>query len=141
MLTSRVSINNAEAYLLIGAAEVDWNDRAHFFAIAANITRRILVDRACARVRAKRGGDVAKINLVEIPDFAVTRYNELVAVDDVVDELAKLDPRKARVVELRFFGGLSVEETSACLASWRGASCVTGAWRGPGHRAEVSCSL
>lgn len=115
MLTSRVSINKAEAYLLIGAAEVDWNNRAHFFAVAANIMRRILVDRACARVRAKRGGDVAKITLDEIPDLSVTRYNELVAVDDVVDELAKLDPRKARVVELRFFGGLSVEETSAVL--------------------------
>lgn len=106
-----------EAYLrLTGAAGVDWSDRAHFFAVAANMMRRILVDRARARVRAKRGGDASQINLDEIPDLSTTRGKELVAVDDALNELAKLDPRKARVVELRFFGGLSIEETSTVLS-------------------------
>jgi RNA polymerase sigma-70 factor, ECF subfamily len=105
-----------EAYLrLVDAGSVDWQDRAHFFAVSAQMMRRILVDAARARVRVKRGGQAAKVNLDEIPDLSGGRSDELVAVDDALTALAKLDARKAQVIELRFFGGLSVEETAAVL--------------------------
>ena len=105
-----------EAYLrLVDAGSVDWHDRAHFFAVSAQMMRRILVDAARARSRAKRGGHAAKLSLDEIPDPTSGRSDELVAVDDALNALAKLDPRKAKVIELRFFGGLSVEETAAVL--------------------------
>ena len=105
-----------EAYLrLLGAGGVNWQDRAHFFAISAQMMRRILVDAARARRSEKRGGPAAKLNLDEVPAVAPSRGNELVALDDALNELTKLDPRKARVVELRFFGGLSVEETAGVL--------------------------
>jgi RNA polymerase sigma factor (TIGR02999 family) len=94
---------------------MDWNDRAHFFAISAQMMRRILVDTARARVRVKRGGDVVKVNLEEIPDLFSGRGAELIAVDDALRALAKFDPRKAQVIELRFFGGLTVEETAKVL--------------------------
>jgi RNA polymerase sigma factor (TIGR02999 family) len=94
---------------------LDWNDRTHFFAVAAQIMRRILIDAARARHRAKRGGHAPKINLAEIPDLSAARGAELIAVDDALTALAQLDARKARVVELRFFGGLSVEETAMVL--------------------------
>jgi RNA polymerase sigma factor (TIGR02999 family) len=105
-----------EAYLrLVDAVRVDWQDRAHFFAVAAQMMRRILVDAARARLRTKRGGHLAKLNLDEIPDLSSGRSGDVVAVDDALNGLAKLDPRKAKVIELRFFGGLSVEETAAVL--------------------------
>jgi RNA polymerase sigma-70 factor (ECF subfamily) len=105
-----------EAYLrLVDAASVDWHDRAHFFAISAKMMRRILLDRARARVRVKRGGHAAKVSLDQVPDLSSARGRELIAVDDALETLAKLDPRKAEVVELRFFGGLSVEETAQVL--------------------------
>jgi RNA polymerase sigma factor (TIGR02999 family) len=105
-----------EAYLrLVDAGRVDWQDRAHFFAVSAQMMRRILVDAARTRLRAKRGGQAAKLNLDEVPDLSSDRSDDLVAVDDALCALAKLDPRKARVIELRFFGGLSVEETAAVL--------------------------
>jgi RNA polymerase sigma factor (TIGR02999 family) len=94
----------------------DWNDRAHFFAVSAQMMRRILVDTARARGRMKRGGDAVKVDLDEIPDLFSGRGEELIAVDDALKALAKFDPRKARVIELRFFGGLSVEETAAVLS-------------------------
>jgi RNA polymerase sigma factor (TIGR02999 family) len=103
-----------EAYLkLIDVHNVDWQHRAHFFAVAAQIMRRILLDRARSRVAAKRGGNVARINLDEVPDVSTERAGELIALDDALSALAGIDPRKARVVELRFFGGLTVEETAA----------------------------
>jgi len=105
-----------EAWLqLVDAGHVDWQDRAHFFAVSATMMRRILVDAARARVRAKRGGHEVKLNLEEVPDLPAGRSDDVVAVDDALHGLAKLDPRKAKVVELRFFGGLSVEETAAVL--------------------------
>ena len=105
-----------EAYLrLVDTGHVDWQDRAHFFAVAAQMMRRILVDAARARLRAKRGGHQVKLNLDEIPDLSSGRSGDVVAVDDALNGLAKLDPRKAKVIELRFFGGLSVEETAAVL--------------------------
>ena len=105
-----------EAYLrLVDAGSVDWQDRAHFFAVSAQIMRRILVDAARSRLRAKRGGHEVKLNLDEMPDLAAGRSADVVALDDALDALTKLDPRKAKVIELRFFGGLSVEETAAVL--------------------------
>jgi RNA polymerase sigma factor (TIGR02999 family) len=105
-----------EAYLkLVDVNNVDWQHRAHFFAVSAQIMRRILLDRARRRVAAKRGGATPKVNLDELPDVGSGRARELIALDDALNELAEIDPRKARVVELRFFGGLSVEETAEVL--------------------------
>ncbi len=105
-----------EAYLrLIDAGNVPWQNRAHFFAIAAQLMRRILVDYARAHNYRKRGGDALRVSLEEAAAFSVERAPDLVALDDALDALAKLDERKGRVVELRFFGGLSVEETAAVL--------------------------
>ena len=105
-----------EAYLrVVDAGTIDWQDRAHFFAVSAQMMRRILVDAARARGRAKRGGAAAKLSLDEIPDPASGRGDDLVAIDDALNELTKLDARKAKVIELRFFGGLSVEETAEVL--------------------------
>ena len=102
-----------EAYLkLVDVSQVDWQHRAHFFAIAAQIMRRILLDRARRRVAAKRGGAAQKLNLDEAPDVGSGRAREIIALDDALTALAKIDPRKARVIELRFFAGLSVEETA-----------------------------
>jgi len=105
-----------EAYLkLIDVDNVDWQHRAHFYAVAAQMMRHILLDAARKRGTAKRGGDVAKVNLDEIPDLGSGRGSQLIALDDALTRLAKVDPRKARVIELRFFGGLSVEETASVL--------------------------
>jgi RNA polymerase sigma-70 factor, ECF subfamily len=105
-----------EAYLrLIDLPNVSWKDRAHFFAVSAMMMRRILVDRARARVTEKRGGALALLQLDEIPEVGSWRAHELVALDDALTGMAKMDPRKAKVIELRFFGGLSVEETAEVL--------------------------
>jgi RNA polymerase sigma factor (TIGR02999 family) len=105
-----------EAWLrLVDVSSVDWRDRAHFFAVAAQMMRRILVDAARARVTNKRGGMARRVNLDEIPDVSSARDRELVAIDDALRVFAEFDPRKAKVIELRFFGGLSVEETAAVL--------------------------
>ncbi len=105
-----------EAYLrLVDMKEAGWQDRAHFFAVSAQMMRRILVDAARARVTGKRGGAAACVNLEEIPEVGSGRARELVALDDTLTALAAMDPRKARVVELRFFGGLSVEEAAEVL--------------------------
>jgi RNA polymerase sigma factor (TIGR02999 family) len=104
-----------EAYLkLIDIDNVDWQHRAHFFAVSAQIMRRIL-DRARRRLSAKRGGMTPRANLDEIPDLGSGRARELIALDDGLKSLAAVDPRKARVIELRFFGGLSVEEAAEVL--------------------------
>jgi RNA polymerase sigma factor (TIGR02999 family) len=105
-----------EAYLkLIDVKNVDWQHRAHFFAVSAQIMRRILLDQARRRVAAKRGGATPPVNLDEAPDVGSGKAREMIALDDALNELAELDPRKARVIELRFFAGLSVEETAAVL--------------------------
>ena len=105
-----------EAYLrLVDIHDASWQDRAHFFAVSAQMMRRILVDAARARVAGKRGGGAPRANLDAIPDVSSNRDRELVAVDDALNALAGLDERKARVIELRFFGGLSVEETAEAL--------------------------
>lgn len=101
---------------LVEVEGINWQDRAHFFAISANMMRRILVDRARAKGMAKRGGPVVRVNLDDAPEIASgTKHRELVAVDDALNALAHVDERKAKIVELRFFGGLSVEETAEVL--------------------------
>jgi RNA polymerase sigma factor (TIGR02999 family) len=105
-----------EAYLrLADVANMRWEDRAHFFAVSAQMMRRILVDAARARATGKRGGGAIHLNLNESIDGMPDRGGELIALDDALNALAHLDPRKARVVEMRFFGGLSVEETAEVL--------------------------
>jgi RNA polymerase sigma factor (TIGR02999 family) len=106
-----------EAYLeLIDITKVNWQHRAHFFAVSAQIMRHLLIDRARRRVAARRGGTAERINLEELPDLSGDRARELIALEDALNTLAGNDPRKARVVELRFFGGLSVEETAEVLS-------------------------
>jgi len=105
-----------EAYLkLIDVKNVDWQHRAHFFAIAAQVMRHILLDRARRRAAVKRGGAAPQVNLDDLPDVGAGRARELIALDDALNALAQLDPRKAKVIELRFFGGLGVEETAEVL--------------------------
>jgi RNA polymerase sigma-70 factor, ECF subfamily len=102
-----------EVYLrLVNARELDWRHRAHFFAVAATLMRRILLDRARRRVAAKRGGKAQPLDLTKTLDVAQIKARELVALDDALHTLAEVDPRKSRIVELRFFGGLSVKETA-----------------------------
>lgn len=111
-----------EAYLrLVEVNNVGWRDRAHFFAICSQMMRRILVDAARGRASEKRAGQGQRVdhstalNLDQLPAVSSHRDHELVALDEALDELAKVDPRKARVIELRFFGGLSVEEAAEVL--------------------------
>jgi RNA polymerase sigma factor (TIGR02999 family) len=105
-----------EAYMrLINLDQVDWQDRAHFFACSAQIMRRILLDAARKRLAAKRGGGSPKVDLDEIPDVTFERANATIALDDALTALAEAHPRKARIVELRFYAGLSVDETAAVL--------------------------
>jgi RNA polymerase sigma factor (TIGR02999 family) len=102
-----------DVYLkLVDLDSVEWKDRAHFYAICAQMMRRILVDSARARRSAKRGGPTPPINLGDSPEVGSSRDRELVALDDAMNALAEMDPRKVKVIELRYFGGLSVEETA-----------------------------
>jgi RNA polymerase sigma factor (TIGR02999 family) len=104
-----------EAYMrLVNYKSMQWQNRAHFFAVSAQLMRRILVDHA-RRHNLKRGGDVLHVSLDETPMVGGERAADLVALDDAMNELGKLDPRKVQVVEMRFFGGLSVEETAEVL--------------------------
>ncbi len=105
-----------EAYLrLVDVKQANWNDRAHFLAVCAQIMRRILVDHARARRTDKRGGGMKPITLDEALVVSPDVGTDVVAVDEALSTFEKIDPRKAKVVELRFFGGLSVEETAAAL--------------------------
>jgi RNA polymerase sigma factor (TIGR02999 family) len=105
-----------EAYLrMIDQTQAQWQNRAHFFGVAAQMMRRILVDHARAQQADKRGGEFQKLSLDENIDVPGNRPEELVALDDALKRLAEIDPQKSRLVELRFFGGLSVEETAEVL--------------------------
>ena len=105
-----------EAYLrLIGAGKISSQDRAHFFALSAQLMRRVLVDHARGQGRAKRGGGIEKLSLEESLFIPVGRDTNIVELDDALNALAAVDARKARTVELRFFGGFSVEETARVL--------------------------
>src|SRR5688572_44785 len=105
-----------EAYLrLIDWKAVRWQNRAHFFGVAAQMMRRILVDFARERQYLKHGGGTLRVSLHEAASFVVHRNTDLVALDEALTALAKVDPRKVRVVEMRFFAGLSVEEVADVL--------------------------
>jgi RNA polymerase sigma-70 factor, ECF subfamily len=105
-----------EAYLrLIDLKQMQWQDRAHFFAMAARLMRRILVDFARSRGYQKRGGGAQQVSFTQALDVAEGQPTDVVALDDALEELAQVDERKSRVVELRFFGGLSLEETAEAL--------------------------
>ena len=105
-----------EAYLrLVEWKNVQWQNRAHFFAMAAQIMRRILVDDARSRLRAKRGGNALQVTLSEAAGIPAGRRADLLALDEALNTLESLDPRQARVVEMRFFAGLSLEETAEVL--------------------------
>jgi RNA polymerase sigma factor (TIGR02999 family) len=105
-----------EVYLrLIDGKQVQWRNRAHFFAMAARLMRRILVDSARARRYRKRGGGVEKVSLDEALIMSPERSREIVALDDALNALAAIDARKSQVVEMRYFGGLSVDETAEAL--------------------------
>ena len=103
-------------YLRLGQIRrVGWRDRAHFFAMAARLMRRVLVDHGRARGYQKRGGGVRNLPLDEAVTAAPEASRDVVAIDAALAALESVDPRKARVVEMRFFGGLSVDETAAVL--------------------------
>ena len=112
-----------EAYLrLVDIKAIDWQDRAHFMSIAATTMRRVLVDAARARKAGKRGGEVERldrgadgVDLDALPAPRSDSASEICALDDALDGLARMDPRRARVIELRFYGGLTVDETAAIL--------------------------
>lgn len=122
-----------EAYLrLVDQTRVNWQNRAHFLGVAAQIMRRILIDHARAQNAEKRGHEFQKVPLDEEVDRAVERGAELIALDDALNELARFDEQKSRIVELRYFGGLTIEETAEVLGvtpitikrHWR----ITKAW-------------
>lgn len=117
-----------EAYLrLANARDLDWKDRAHFFAVSANVMRRILIDGARARRADRRGGKDIQVALDDAPEVSTQNDPDLIALDDALKELAKVNERQSRVVELRYFGGLSVEEAAEVLGV--SADTVMRDWR------------
>jgi RNA polymerase sigma factor (TIGR02999 family) len=117
-----------EAYLrLVEIQRVDWRDRAHFLAVCAKVMRRILIDIARSRRALKRDPGFTVLGLDEQIPGRKTRIDDLIAIDEALEALALVDARRARVVEMRFFGGLSVEETAACLGV--SADTVMRDWR------------
>lgn len=117
-----------EAYLrLVGQPGLEWPSRAHFFAFSAHLIRRILVDYARHRNRAKRGGLSEKITLVEVADLALEKNPDLLALDEALSGLEKVDPRKAAVVELKFFAGLTLDEVAEQLGI--SSETVSREWR------------
>jgi RNA polymerase sigma-70 factor (ECF subfamily) len=119
-----------EAYLrLIDYQKMDWQNRAHFFAMAAQAMRRVLVDHARSNHYLKRGGHMRRVELDEADLTAQSTARELIALDDALTDFEKIDPRKSRIVEMRYFAGMSVEETAGVLGisevtvrrEWNGA--------------------
>jgi len=105
-----------EAYLrLAGQKKIQWQNRTHFFAVTAQVMRHVLIDHARRRHYAKYGGDVQRVSLAEAELMSRERARELVELDEALDELAKIDLRKSKVVELRYFGGLRLQETADVL--------------------------
>lgn len=106
-----------EAYLLLSRqTQQDWKSRAHFYGVAAHLMRLILVDHARARLSGKRGGRAERVAVNEALDKSPERPEILLDLDDALRELAECDPRKAQVIEMRFFAGMSIEETAEALA-------------------------
>ena len=105
-----------EAYVrLIEQSGIEWHDRAHFIGLAARVMRRVLVDYARERSAAKRGGEAQRVTLVEVEGLAAGRSLDMIALDEALRSLAEVDELKVSIVELRFFGGLTIEETAAYL--------------------------
>lgn len=105
-----------EAYVrLAGQGDIDWQSRSHFFAVTAQVMRHILIDHARRRRFVKHGGELRQVSLEDLAGMSYQRASELIALDEALDELARMDERKSRVVELRYFGGLSLEETAEVL--------------------------
>lgn len=104
-----------EAYLRLADQNVVWQNRSHFFAVTARVMRHILIDHARRRRYTKHGGEARQVSIEEVAAMSLERAAELIALEEALDELAKLDERKSRVVELRYFGGLSLEETAEVL--------------------------
>ncbi len=105
-----------EAYLrLVDWKNIQWADRAHFFGMAANMMRRVLVDYARSRYRLKRGGEAIQVSFTEAANVPIPQSADVLALDKALRELEKIDPRKSQIVEMRFFGGLSQEETAEAL--------------------------
>jgi len=105
-----------ETYLkLVNEREMSWQNRAHFFAVAAQLMRKILIDYARSRNAAKRGGGAQRVSLDEALEVSDERSADLIALDDALNSLATFDERKSRIAELRYFGGMSVEETAEAL--------------------------
>jgi RNA polymerase sigma factor (TIGR02999 family) len=105
-----------EAYMrLVAQSLPDWESRSHFFGVAAHLMRQILVDHARRRISAKRGSGAQKVSIEESVSFTPGPNREIEALDDALNALATFDPRKAKVIELRFFGGFSVDETAQAL--------------------------
>lgn len=105
-----------EAYLrLIDQDEMRWENRAHFFGIAARLMREILIEHARSRQAAKRGGAQLRVSLSDVERIASRTHVNLIALDEALDRLEAIDPRKSRIVELRYFGGLGIEETAEVI--------------------------
>ena len=104
-----------EAYIRLVDMKVSWQDRAHFFAVAARLMRRLLVDHARAHHRAKREGDVAKVSLDDAIEVSCNPTSDVIAVDEALTRLAEFDPRKSAILELRYFGGLNNDEVAEAL--------------------------
>lgn len=104
-----------EAYLKLVEQEVSWQNRAHFFGVAARMMREILIDYARAKQRLKRGGEWQRVSLADAANLAQEQAVDMLALDDALRRLAEVDARKSHVVELRFFGGLTLEETATVL--------------------------
>jgi len=116
-----------EAYIRLIDQNVSWQNRAHFFGVAAQMMRRILVDYARGRLAAKRGSGGVKVSLDDALNLSDERAGDFVALDEALNRLAEFDPQKSRIVELRFFGGLSVEEAAEVLGI--GTATVTRQWK------------
>ena len=104
-----------ETYLRLTGKSIDWQNQAHFIAVAANVMRRVLVDHARAHNAGMRGGNRVRVELEEGLAISQERSSEMLALDDALNELEKLSPRQAKVVEMRYFAGLSLEEIAAIL--------------------------
>jgi RNA polymerase sigma-70 factor (ECF subfamily) len=117
-----------EAYLrLVDQKNTEWQNRAHFFGVAAQMMRRILVDHARAQQTAKRGSGGIKVSLEDVLEISDEQMQGMIALDEALHTLEQLDPQKSRIVELRFFGGLSIEETAEALGI--GTATVIRQWR------------
>jgi RNA polymerase sigma-70 factor (ECF subfamily) len=104
-----------EAYMRLAQASIDWQNRAHFIGVAANAMRRILVDHARAHMAAARGGEFQQVEWTESLGLPAERSRELIDLDEALHQLEKLNPRQAKIIELRYIGGLSFEEVGAVL--------------------------